>query len=341
MSYYFKLPIITDLTIGQQTALNETEAIAISGGPGTGKSVVSLWRHIRNYDIGTTKSLLLTYTKTLETYLATSARSENEEAGNAVNRTYWWTTHHRENYDEIIVDEAQDVEIGRYNTLKQYAGILSYGADDKQIVYPDKCTVEKDLITIFPNNRRYELFENFRNSYEIMQFVRGLFPNKLIPRTTMDTLLKEGKRGNKPILLVSNRNDEKQNKAIIDIINQFKSDTHNIAVLAPLKKHVLFYYELIKKAGLKCSKFINDDDELITIENIHITTFKSSKGTEYDTVIIPDFQRYHWNIANLTEAKITENDYYVAITRARRNLYLISNNELPFLEQSTYNKELL
>ena len=47
--YYFKLPLIIDLTIGQQTALDEPNPIAISGGPGTGKRVVSLFRHIRNY----------------------------------------------------------------------------------------------------------------------------------------------------------------------------------------------------------------------------------------------------------------------------------------------------
>ena len=99
MAYFFKLPPITDLTIGQQAALNEPNAIAISGGPGTGKSVVSLWRHIRNYGTGTRRSFLLTYTKTLETYLAASARSENGNAGNAVNRTYWWTTHHLQRYD--------------------------------------------------------------------------------------------------------------------------------------------------------------------------------------------------------------------------------------------------
>lgn len=40
MSYYFRLPPITQLTLSQQAALNETEQIALSGGPGTGKSVV-------------------------------------------------------------------------------------------------------------------------------------------------------------------------------------------------------------------------------------------------------------------------------------------------------------
>lgn len=344
MAYFFKLPPITDLTIGQQAALNEPNAIAISGGPGTGKSVVSLWRHIRNYGTGSRRSLLLTYTKTLETYLAASARSENGNAGNAVNRTYWWTTHHLQRYDEIIVDEAQDVESGRYTTIQNYSGVVSYGADDQQIVYKNKATTQQQLATIFPNNRSYVLDENFRNSYEIMLFVKALFPQKLVPQATLNNLLQEGRRGNKPILLVSNNNTAKQNQAIIDVINQFKSATHNIAILVPLQNHVNTYASIIRNAGIQCSSFSTDDGSLGEIDNVHVTTFKSSKGTEFDTVIIPDFENMLTNIAQLNV--IDENDYYVAITRAKRNLYLISTTTPNFLERSeqqklTYSKEIL
>ena len=62
---------------------------------------------------------------------------------------------------------------------------------------------------------------------------------------------------------------------------------------------------------------------MLTIENVHITTFKSAKGLEFDTVIMPDFQYFKMNIAQLDV--ITENDYYVGFTRARKNLFLISN----------------
>src|SRR5690606_30933267 len=92
MAYYFNLPIITELTTDQQAVLNEPKAISVSGGPGTGKSVIALWRHIRNHDSGTRFSLLLTYTKTLELYLASSARTINNDASKTVNRTYNWTT---------------------------------------------------------------------------------------------------------------------------------------------------------------------------------------------------------------------------------------------------------
>ena len=97
--------------------------------------------------------------------------------------------------------------------------MVSYGADDQQIVYKNKATTQQQLATIFPNNRSYVLDENFRNSYEIMLFVKALFPQKLVPQATLNNLLQEGRRGNKPILLVSNNNTAKQNQAIIDVIN--------------------------------------------------------------------------------------------------------------------------
>jgi superfamily I DNA/RNA helicase len=177
-----------------------------------------------------------------------------------------------------------------------------------------------------------------------MHFVRALFPNKIIPQSTLNNLIQEGRRGNKPILLVSNNDAAKQTKAIIDIINQFKSDTHNIAVLVTLPRHVDTYYNIISQAGIKCSRYATGDGEIETIENVHITTFKSSKGTEFDTVIIPDFGNMLTNIAQLNV--IDENDYYVGITRAKRNLYLISNSTPAFLERSeqqklTYSKEIL
>lgn len=140
MPYHFKLPPVTDLTISQQSALYDPNPISISGGPGTGKSVVSLWRHIRNYGIGSKRSLLLTYTVTLERYLSASASSENINAGNAVDRTLWWITHKARNYDEIIIDEAQDVESGKYQIIQQYSNSISYGADDQQILFTNQAT---------------------------------------------------------------------------------------------------------------------------------------------------------------------------------------------------------
>ena len=63
---------------------------------------------------------------------------------------------------------------------------------------------------------------------------------------------------------------------------------------------------LIENAGILCSSFSSSNESINKIENIHITTFKSSKGLEFDTVIIPNFETA---LSNVTKSRIiTSND---------------------------------
>ena len=66
----------------------------------------------------------------------------------------------------------------------------------------------------------------------------------------------------------------------------------------------------------------------IGIDRIHLTTFHSSKGLEFDYVIIPEFQEFSVN-----------NKYYVGLTRAKIGLYLFSHNANPLsqIDNKLYN----
>ena len=81
------------------------------------------------------------------------------------------------------------------------------------------------------------------------------------------------------------------------------------------------------------SRYYDDDNKFPNgcpdIDNVHITTFKSAKGLEFDTVIIPDFGSMDYLISRFDV--IEWKDFYVAVTRARTNLYLFSNKEIPEL----------
>lgn len=328
MAYYFNLPIITQLTEHQQAALDETEAFALGGGPGTGKSVVCLWRHIRNYVTGTKRSLLLTYTKTLEHYLKLSASTKNQDSATNINRTLWWTSHpnlHRQ-YDEIIIDEGQDVFIDRYEIIKNHSNSISYGADEFQSLYLNKDQLNQ-LFSWFRsnfNNEEYTLTKNFRNSKEILVFTRSVFPNILIPQYAINEATVTNL---KPIVKIIGWDDEKELESIMSIINDFAGDTHNIGILVPSQNMVNSYYDRIKnelEGNLECSKYQGDMEEFAGLSGIHITTYKSAKGTEFDTVIMPKFDSFDWFIANT--GNTSENDYYVAFTRTKTNLFLICKN---------------
>lgn len=343
--YEFKLPPFSSLTDGQKIAVNLTEPIALSGGPGTGKSVVSVWRHLYNCD-NNRKSLLLTYTKTLSKSLELICRTQgNSKAAAAVGRTqqFYYNIGSKPYYDEIIVDEAQDMPLDFYNELQKKAKVISYGADDSQILYKDKCSTQRELGEIFESNEPAELDRNFRNSYEIMSLVKSLFPRRNVPLSLMNDLLKDSsKRGPKPIFYFTtvgkyDHTNNIQDGFIKDIITEFHNDGHNIAILVPFQSMIETFVRCVTAAKFVCSSYKSDDDDIHDIKNIHVTTLKSSKGLEFDTVIIPNFHKVTEDLARFN---VDDNDFFVAVTRARRNLFLLSNRKINHLDLNTYQTEM-
>lgn len=341
MAYYFRLPTINQLTLPQQAAINETEPIALSGGPGTGKSVVSLYRHLANYkdnDKKDNKSLLLTYTTTLARYLSECCRLQSVNASNNVRSAYAGQpkSFEKKCFSEIIIDEAQDLDNEYYERISGFK--ISYGADDAQILYPEHSSSKAQLEMRFPYNVEYVLDKNFRSTLAIMRFARVAFPNAYIPQNVLNALANNP--GEKPTLIVTNGNpafkDSARNTrddAIREIINAFRADTHNIAILLPFKKSVENYHSILNNMGVPHSIYYEDQaifpDGCPPIDNVHVTTYKSAKGLEFDTVLVPDFGSMDYLCDNYDV--LNWKDFYVAVTRARTNLYLFSSNDMPEL----------
>jgi superfamily I DNA/RNA helicase len=343
--YYFNLPIITELTEHQQLAVNETEPLALAGGPGTGKSVVCLWRHIRNYATGTRRSLLITYTKTLEHYLTGSATSEaSNGADKHIGRAFQWLHGVKQHYDEIIIDEGQDLEQATFAQYFNYTPVISYGADPRQSVFlkEEQQQVLFDWLdkdARLDNNIPITLHKNFRNSQEILKFSRAMLPHFNIPQRTIDSSRVSSL---KPILKINvGFGVENQVKAIQEIIETFAGPAHNIGVLLPFQNKVMSYFSAISARTAektKVTQYYSKMPNFKGMEGVHVTTYKSSKGTEFDTVIIPEFENMSWILAN--RPVVTNNDYYVAFTRAKANLILLCTNGNPgYGDKSTYDTE--
>ena len=104
----------------------------------------------------------------------------------------------------------------------------------------------------------------------------------------------------------------------------------------PWKSDAQLFEEVIKNQVNDYSIYYEDPVRFPigcgSIKNVHITTFKSAKGLEFDTVIIPNFHKYNEILGSFN---VEWQDYYVAATRARSNLYLISNYDMPQLQSVT------
>lgn len=340
--YYFVLPSFDDLNDSQKAAVVDKSAIGLSGGPGTGKSVVSLWRHIINYTKeNPVNSQLLTFTTTLAYYLKSCCKTKNEQCANAVDSIQNWYYKHAVSKHEIIIDEAQDMSIEFNKGLLQYSTIVSYGADNQQILKSnsvnsdgsfnlDVCSPENELEILF-KNPIHRLDKNYRSTQRIMQLAKQFFGEAFIHHQIIDGL--SGKVGDLPRLIITGGDLSKQNKAILDIIGQYQSDdVINIGVLQPFanppgggKEHLTarFYHDLIKEK-FDCSYYESSMQGLVEIKNIHITPFKSAKGLEFDVVIIPNI-----HLAHASYRVVNWRDFFVGVTRAKSQLILLSDNDIP------------
>lgn len=341
MAYYFTLPKYTELSPEQQFAVDQIESLALSGGPGTGKSVVCIWRHLRNYGTNSKKSLLLTYTKTLEYYLEYSAGQNNPEAKSRIDRVYCWSSGNSEKnslkeYDEIIIDEAQDIPADTLRKIMGFAKTLSYGADKRQSLYLNDEKLQK-LYTEFMNNPKtanncvVTLTKNYRNSREVLEFIIKAFRDVVIPRNVLEDAKVTGRKPivHRMLAAEARSSAERTQMQIADIakiVKYFHSPTHNIAILVPYTGQIDKYYYGLKEIlpdNIGVSRYYNTLKDIEGMDDVHITTYKSSKGTEFDTVIIPEFDYA------CARNNILSSEFYVAFTRAKLNLFLLCNGDFP------------
>jgi superfamily I DNA/RNA helicase len=318
--------------------------LILTGCPGSGKTTVAvmraakLRRERRNI-------LLVTYQNLLKVNLSNIADESMDER---IVTFYDWfvktadtriefkdTTatllkkiEHLPLFDEILLDEGQDLEMKFLQVLIAKAKKISIGADTAQKIHDHGQTSEQ-IITVLEtiaDPHRVNLQYNYRNNFETYDFGRHFLPynQRVHNKLTLEKITKG--ITTKPVIFQALTLDEE--KAILKTRLNEAGDV-NIAVLVYHKDEVEYYQNLISNLGFDCSKYYHDmdwrqkKDELRNLQNIIVTTFKSAKGLEFQVVIMPNIQ------TAMNEAFKTREHYYVGCTRAKEQLYLIFNGDKP------------
>ena len=339
--FKFRLPLGSELSRQQQRAIDSKQPIFLTGVPGSGKTVVSVYR-LKNHN----NSILFTYGKLLRLAIKNTI-DENSKVVENIHNWNWKIEkvyleeqvseeklsntisffQEKCNYEYIMVDEGQDLELNVYKLLRELTSNLSVSADNAQKVY-ENGAMEEEIIEIVPNLKKIELTQNFRNSFEIYNFAKEFVPNN--PRANDKNMLERFNKGeaNKPyIYLLSTLN--KTFEIIKKIIDN--NQGLNIGILSTDTLTVKTYIKELSKSYDISSYTSNDKDVPKDLKNILITTFKSSKGMEFDIVIMPQIQF-------LNEKDL--NQYYIGATRAKTELYFLAIGKLPTIvenmDTSTY-----
>jgi superfamily I DNA/RNA helicase len=290
--FRFRLPSINDLTDLQQVAFYEKRPVLVTGGPGSGKTVVTIFRFLRQITEDK-NALFFTYNRTLMSSIKGTLRQQadirlpelneieiEEILKSKIASIYEWygSNFHvklsdesdeeilnnfdnlitkSNKYSELFIDEAQDLRLGIINGACSITNKISCGADRSQDLQGQYTEPADDAIFNLLNNKtrtvRQELTLNFRNTKEIFEFARNFIPED---QTVHEINTNELNRGELPEL-ISNLNKNQQLEKILEIIQQ--SPNSNIGILVHNGKQVRIIKEFLESKNYSCEENANDE----------------------------------------------------------------------------------
>lgn len=315
-------------TSDQYNALQSSANHIISGCAGSGKTLLAC--HIAMRYSKDKQVAILVFTKSLRTFI----RDYIDNFGDnqiAVLYEFEWHMRNFPKYDVIIVDEFQDFSINDISNIVASAalGVYLFGDIEQQLYtenFQKEATLSFDELLAQTNFQHIELKDNFRVSEENKNLIASLYKSKSLGLSNFST-------GAKPQILHFEdvKNELEWLKEFLQSNDEFK----NIGILlkqndafkggyyyrSKLRKDEIFgvleLQEFFKNNGIDSSfKHMNNDNLDFTKEvNINVMTYHSSKGLQFDCVILPfsSIVNHNYGVLNLP---------YVGLTRASKQIII-------------------
>jgi DNA helicase IV len=343
-----RLPAFEDLSKEQDLIYNlDLDGnYLVTGPPGTGKSVMALYRaQVLSFD--DREPAVLMYNNVLQQYTEQAA-GQIEIGGFVTTYHKWlwrfWREHYRGSMptmtgnsyapdwpeiwkefaakpvsqtvlEDVLVDEGQDLPLDFFRLSRFLAKNMTVFADENQQLWDQNTTIDEIAKAIKPKEQM-ELKRNYRNTAEIAAVAAKYYSGS--PTGIPDPPTRHGEQ---PTLRHFGNDDE-----LADFIARYVKARTNLTIgiacdSRPLQMRMLRLLDERKLpvpvqtfvSGNKQHSKLDFDSPAVTIVN-----FKSLKGLEFDTLFVPELQQV---TADPTSAA-TRMLFYVVMSRARDELHL-------------------
>lgn len=205
-------------------------------------------------------------------------------------------------WDEILVDEYQDINPTQYRLVKNLLGqrkTLFVVGDDDQAIYGFRGADIGNINRFredFKNSTLIRLEWNYRSVPNVLHLANGIFKNKPVHlRKILRAGNPNGSRGNplfkenrKPEVWVSDNPVEEMLKVVQSIKElrlSYDLEWKNFAILVRYNRQRLYYENALRDFGLPVAGALVDGEDGVVLDNgIHVETVHASKGLQYVVV---------------------------------------------------------
>lgn len=342
------LPKESELDKNQKAVLDlpVTDNYLVVGGPGTGKTVLAVYRAKKAIEESSYKPvLLLVYNNPLKEYISASLKKlkiSNIDVSTYhqwifdVFREYQFGSVPKEGSDfnwdrvvpaisrigekyfHIVVDEAQDFPVPLINLLKRVSENRTFFIDPNQAVEEGKTNVSDFMKKLFTSDKIIELSKNFRNTKEIRDLASLFCLNGKPPISS--------RSGRKPVAIKCTSGDfDGLNVLMAGIIKRHSGKNIGIITNSRMLTRVYDYLKdtLSEEIPVQLHKSQTSHRINFSKPGVKVVSFGTMKGLEFDVVLIPLFDK----IDSHHDDIIDNNRVYVAVTRTLGDLYLLYWNE--------------
>lgn len=244
-------------------------------------------------------------------------------------------------YDEIIIDEWQDIPLHIIKNLNILSDHISVFADDNQKIFESKennlSSIEDIKKVLCPDWRIHSLTANFRTTKQICEYAAKRFlPENEKIRALKESVLCRDDPNSTPKMAHKSK-DESFDFIAENVIKNWAKYS-SILVICPLQDDVeqqsnalsdkqvnhYVYHNNITNANINRKHAKNAIDSFSSTDNeILITTYKSAKWLEADCVFIYLPKETYNEVVNAKEWDKNKNTLYVLCTRAKKKLFIV------------------
>ena len=233
--------------------------------------------------------------------------------------------HWAKRFKIVIVDEFQDINDIQWKFINRFSKAnMSIVGDDAQNIYTWRGS-SVDFILNFHNNiekvKDYQLCRNYRSTEAIVTIANSIM--RFIPTLECkEKMIAVEPGGTKPEVHFFFRGSDEYDW-IVNSLEKCKESKLTFAVISRYNHDLFKIEEKLHLKGIQYNMHTHYNPDNFIEKNITLTTIHASKGLEWDVVFFMNLHDDVFPSRKSDEEIICERRlFYVAITRARKGLYM-------------------
>lgn len=233
-----------------------------------------------------------------------------------------------EQFDHVVIDEAQDFSPFQIAVLKHYcpSGSFTILGDLSQSIHGYQGISDwSEFLQRFSQEARdfFQLDVSYRSTMEIIEFA-----NQVIRRFEQFTLAKPVFRSGQPVTVEGVPADKRLNQAVRKVEEMVQNGANTVAVVCRTEADCGPVFEALQSAGIEAHQITSKEQSYaggISVLPVYLT-----KGLEFDAVLLLDVDTKNYD-ATPESAKLL----YVGCTRALHQLHVQHTERLsPLIEDN-------